>query len=103
MGTHPIFESDFDCLTDMNRLHLIEKYARVWNKAPWVERLMWRQQEMRYMWNSSHAYDGGAFYRQMGLFTDRCNSERKKDMWGTYHSGMQERDERECRLFELTK
>ena len=25
----------------MNRLHLIEKYARVWNKAPWVERLMW--------------------------------------------------------------
>merc|ERR1712183_200617 len=22
MGTHPIFESDFDCLTDMNRLNL---------------------------------------------------------------------------------
>ena len=48
---------------------LIHKYARVWNKAPWVERLMWRQQEMHYMWNSDHAYDGGAFYRQMGLFT----------------------------------
>merc|ERR1712168_31294 len=23
MGTHPIFESDFDCLTEMNRLNLI--------------------------------------------------------------------------------
>merc|ERR1711917_202087 len=22
MGTHPIFESDFDCLTDMNRINL---------------------------------------------------------------------------------
>ena len=55
----------------MNRLHLIEKYARVWNKAPWVERLMWRQQEMRYMWNSQHQWDGGAFYRQMSRFTGK--------------------------------
>ena len=55
----------------MNRLHLIEKYARVWNKAPWVERLMWRQQEMRYMWNSQHPFDGGAFYRQMSRFTGK--------------------------------
>ena len=52
-----------------NRLGLVHKYARVWNQAPWVERLLWRQQEMHYMWNSEHAYDGGAFYRQMGLFT----------------------------------
>ena len=55
----------------MNRLHLIEKYARVWNKAPWVERLMWRQQEIRYMWNSQHSFDGGAFYRQMSRFTGK--------------------------------
>ena len=55
----------------MNRLKLIEKYARVWNTAPWAERLMWRQQEMHYMWNSDHAYDGGAFYRQMAKFTGR--------------------------------
>ena len=55
----------------MNRLKLVEKYARVWNTAPWAERLMWRQQEMHYMWNSNHAFDGGAFYRQMAKFTER--------------------------------
>ena len=77
----------------MNRLHLIKKYARVWKfpeipvfgnsrvwicpcleiyyKAPWLERLKWRQQEMRYMWNSQHPFDGGAFYRQMGRFTGK--------------------------------
>ena len=53
----------------MTRFGLIHKYARVWNEAPWVERLMWKQQEMRYMWNSKHAFDGGAFYRTMGRFT----------------------------------
>lgn len=58
---------------------------------------------MHYMWNSEHAYDGGAFYRQMGLFTNRCNSERKLDMWGHYHPAAKERDENECRLFEMTK
>ena len=55
----------------MNRLHLIEKNAPVWNKAPSVERLMWRQQEMRYMWNSQHPFGGGAFYRQMSRFTGK--------------------------------
>merc|ERR1712227_998786 len=28
MGTHPIFESDFDCLTEMNRLARISRLAR---------------------------------------------------------------------------
>ena len=28
-----------------------------------------KQQEMRYMWNSDHAWDGGAFYRKFGRFT----------------------------------
>jgi len=87
----------------MNRLKLVEKYARVWNTAPWAERLMWRQQEMHYMWNSNHAYDGGAFYRQMAKFTERCNPERKEDTWGHYHPATQERDENGCRLFEMTK
>ena len=52
----------------MNSLHLIKKYARVWNKAAWVQRLMWRQQEMQYMWNYQHPFDGRnyqhPFYRQ---------------------------------------
>jgi len=61
-------------LIEMNRLKLVEKYARVWNTAPWAERLMWRQQEMHYMWNSNHAYDGGAFYRQMAKFTERLRA-----------------------------
>merc|ERR1712189_15873 len=28
MGTHPIFESDFDCLTDMNRLIILTPFSR---------------------------------------------------------------------------
>merc|ERR1712062_31926 len=106
MGTHPIFESDFDRLTEMTRFGLIHKYARVWNEAPWVERLMWKQQEMRYMWNSKHAFDGGAFYRTMGRFTERasCLEESgKPEMWGHFHSADKTRAEEECRLFELTK
>merc|ERR1711990_636867 len=106
MGTHPIFESDFDCLTEMSRFVLINKYARVWNESPWVERLMWKQQEMRYMWNSNHAWDGGAFYRTMGRFTARasCLEESgKAEMWGHFHPADKTRAEEENRLFELTK
>merc|ERR1712212_374710 len=103
MGTHPIFESDFDCLTDMSRLALIERYARVWNKAPWVERLMWNQQEKRYMWNSEHAWDGGAFYRSHSRFTDRAVPPTKMaTLWGHYHPEQERRENSEHRLFQLT-
>jgi len=29
MGTHPIFESDFDCLTDSNELWLVIVHALI--------------------------------------------------------------------------
>merc|ERR1711973_123231 len=39
----------------------------------------------------------------MGLFTDRCFSSRKEDMWGHYHPAMKERDQSECLLFDYGK
>ena len=88
----------------MSRLYLIKKYARVWQTAPWVERLMFKQQEMHFMWNSSHAYDGGAFNRQLGRWTERSVPKNKGgDLWNHYHPEHEKMDREEARLFELTK
>jgi len=33
MGTHPIFESDFDCLTEWEEIRLKEKRFCLWGKV----------------------------------------------------------------------
>ena len=49
---------------------------------------MFKQQEMNYMWNSQHAYDGGAFNRQLGRWTERSVPKNKNgDLWNHYHPG----------------
>merc|ERR1712210_247857 len=37
MGTHPIFESDFDCLTDMESV-LLEDWSLIWDRTnSWIQ------------------------------------------------------------------
>merc|ERR1712035_5955 len=56
MGTHPIFESDFDCLTDMNRIARCLSTTRLnmWRKP--------KQKQARGLLDS-----GDAFWRDMGF------------------------------------
>ena len=56
------------------------------------------------MWNSQHAYDGGAFNRQLGRWTERSVPKNKGgDLWNHYHPEHEKMDREEARLFELTK